>query len=297
MNSSTLSKEIWPNFLVVGAAKSGTTSLLRYLEGTQGVYMSERGSNYFSSTSFVHNLRLPVVREKEKYLELFSGVTDEKAIGEVCTSYLYSPEANIRIKQEIPNARIIMILRDPIQRAYSHYLMNVGVGTQTLPFYEALQKDYYSKDKPFGIAFLYVDQGLYARQLERYIGTFGRENVKVLIFEEFIKDTRSAVKDVLNFLDVNANPPENIQKEYNTFFIPKSKISKLIIGNKIIRRISQIVPETKLKSDIRKAVAGESIKKPPVSDKAKSFLEEIFRDDVKALETILGRTLPWSISK
>jgi hypothetical protein len=296
MTSEIVSKEIWPNFLIVGTAKAGTTSLSRYLEATPGVFMSQRGSNYFSSDSFVHNSRLPVVRDKKKYLELFGGVKDEIAIGEVCTSYLYAPGAHKRIKHDIPGARIIMILRDPIQRAYSHYLMNLAVGTQKLPFYEALKKDYYSRDKPFGIAFLYVEQGLYTNQIKCYFDAFGRENVKVLIFEEFIKDIQNKIKEVLRFIEVDANPPENINKAYNTFFIPKSTIARSIVRNNLISRLSQILPETPLKKSLRDRIRGESIEKPPMSEDAKVFLENIFREDVENLSSLLERTLPWDIA-
>ena len=298
MTDVILPNEKWPNFFIVGARKAGTTSLYEYLQAVPSIYMSKvKEPNYFSSHSHPFDSWTPVVRDKEKYLDLFKAVKDEKAIGEASTSYLYAPEAPERIKRAIPSAHIIIILRDPIQRAFSHYLMNFLSGQQKLSLYEALQKDYFREDKALGRSFLYVELGLYFNQVKRYFDSFGKKNVKILIFEEFTRQTKSCLEDVLSFLQVCSDPPQNIEKAYNTFFTSQNKISRLIFKSKTVYRISQIIPETPFKEAIRNKLRGKSVEKPKVSDEAWLFLENIYKEDVRNLERLLERPLPWDVGR
>ena len=112
-------KEIWPNFLIVGAQKSGTTSLFHYLRRHPKIFLSPiKEPAYFSKYrgSVPFKNKKPT---KEQYLELFQNVKDESAIGEVSTPYLFDQDSATNIYKTIPNAKIIIILRDPTERAYS----------------------------------------------------------------------------------------------------------------------------------------------------------------------------------
>src|ERR1700693_2394465 len=192
-------KEIWPNFFIVGAPKAGTTSLYEYLRRVPGVYMSPiKEPHYFNTIKIVTVSALPPIRDKAKYLSLFQGVKDEVAIGEATAAYLRDPETPKRIRDVVPDARIVMILRDPVERAFSHYLAYIREGSEPLSFQEALRKDL-KQDA-------YLAPGFYAQQVKRYLDAFGSERVKMLIFEEFIHDTNGAVSDVLKFLGVNSQP-------------------------------------------------------------------------------------------
>ena len=293
MKSEVSSEEKWPNFFIVGTAKAGTTSLHNHLAVVPAVFMSKvKEPNFFSSPCYPDNSRIRVIRDKRKYLELFKGVKHEKAIGESSTSYLYSPEAPRLIKQVIPEARIFIILRDPVQRAFSHYLMNLSNGYQKLPFYEALQKDYYCDNKSLGVTFLYVELGLYAEQVKRYFNIFGRKKVKVLFFEEFVKNTTAGVKETLKFLDIDCEPPKHIDYE-NKFFLPNNVILKMIFTRKTTYKLLGLVPNTPLTKPIRKRILANSVKKPDLPEDAKRFLENIYKDDIVKLESLLERPLPW----
>lgn len=293
-----ITRELWPNFFIVGAMKAGTTSLYYYLNGVQGIYLSpNKEPHYFAAEDMPLNSRI-VIRDKKKYLSLFASVKDEEAIGEASTNYLYSRNCPRRIHEVIPGARIIMILRDPIQRAFSHYLFNVrnkNLGIHKMSFLEAVKRDYGSKEKGIGISLLYVEKGLYCEQVARYFDLFGKKQVKILIFEEFIKNTYDKIKEVLEFLNVNANPPANINETYDKFFIPNNALSHSILANLKVQKLASILPESRLKKIVRTSLLGSSLPKPEISADARMFLADIFRDDVKNLESLLGRSLPWKL--
>jgi len=115
--------ERWPNFFLVGAPRCGTTSLYEYLRLTKGIYMSPtKEPNYFSAETIPDNFRFPPIRDKKKYLDLFAKANKEKAIGESTVTYLQDPRAPCLIHEVVPEAKIIIMLREPIQRTFSHYL-------------------------------------------------------------------------------------------------------------------------------------------------------------------------------
>ncbi len=169
----SIAKEIWPNFLIVGAMKSGTTFLYSVLSQVDGIYMpSNKEPHYFASADIPESASRIVIRNKSDYLSLFSKAIDAKVIGEASTNYLYSKSAPLRIHETIPHAKIIIMLRDPIERAFSQYLMNVmskDFNVHKLSFYEAITSDYSRVEKGIGISILYVEKGLYYEQVKRYM--------------------------------------------------------------------------------------------------------------------------------
>jgi len=281
-----MAKEIWPNFFIVGAPKAGTTSLYNYLTRVPGVYMSPmKEPRYFTTINPVEVTAMAPVRDKAKYLRLFKGVKDEVAIGEASVTYLRDPDTPERIRDAVPGARIIMILRDPVERAFSDYLMHVREGWQTLPFEEALRTD------------LYLDQGFYALQVKRYLDTFGPERVKILIFEEFIQATELAVGDVLRFLGVNNQPPASVKEAYNAFAIPRVRWAYRILGNRWARRPARALIPAPLRLLVKERILLRKVSKPAMPQEARKLLEDLYRDDVRKLEEILGRALPWPLAR
>jgi hypothetical protein len=198
-----------PNFLIVGAAKCGTTSLYEYLRQHPDVYMSPlKEPRYFPSFGVLQGD--PVVRDRAEYEQLFDGAKTERAIGEASPQYLHAPEAAERIAAELPDARIIVSLRNPADRAYSSYLSRVGRGVERRPVQDALQPGNY-----------YFDASLYGDALARYFAVFGRSRVKVLLFDDFARDTAAALRDLCAFLDIAANVAIDTDARHNVGFVPK----------------------------------------------------------------------------
>ena len=281
-----MAKEIWPNFFIVGAAKAGTTSLYKYLIGVPGVYMSPiKEPRYFSEINPPEIVAMPPVRDRAEYLRLFQGAKDEAAIGEASVIYLADPETPKRIRHAVPGARIIILLRDPVERAFSDYLMHVREGWQTFSFQEALQKGLYKGG--------YLELGFYAEQVKRYLDTFGPERVKIIIFEEFILDTKGTASDVLKFLGVNSQPPVSVKEAYNAFAMPRVRWAYRIFGSRWARRAARTVVPAPLRLLVKERVLLKKVSKPAMPQEARKFLEDCYRDDVRRLEDILGRKLPW----
>ena len=181
----------WPNLFLVGAAKAGTTSLYAELARHPEIYMSPmKEPHFFSRIEPAAQLGgfFPHVSDEDEYLALFEGAGDEPVVGEASTSYLWDPPRPPSGSREaVPEAKILIVLRDPVERAYSHYRNDVREGMERRSFLEALAAEQRDGPGGWGVSSLYMDCGRYAEQLTRYVDRFG-DRVKVLFFEDFVTD-------------------------------------------------------------------------------------------------------------
>ncbi len=136
----------------------------------------------------------PHVTDEDEYLALFEGATTEELLGEASTSYLWDRQAAERIKRVVPEARILIVLRDPVDRAYSQYWNDVREGIDRRSFLEALVEEQRSGPGAWGVSSLYIDCGRYADQVERYLDRFGAR-VQVLFFEDFVGHEAGTIAD------------------------------------------------------------------------------------------------------
>jgi len=184
--------EIWPNFFIVGAPKAGTTSLYNYLNDVSGVFMSPiKEPRYFNSDrkEFRQYSRRKKYNKSE-YLKLFKDVKNEKAIGEATPLYLRDPESAKRIHDQVPNAHIIILLRDPVKRAFSHYLMLSRMDIEKRTFGQMISETLAERENGIFIRRITLDNGLYTNQIKRYLEIFDEDKVMIIIFEEFIKQPK-----------------------------------------------------------------------------------------------------------
>jgi Sulfotransferase family len=292
-------EEVWPNFFIVGAQKAGTTSLYFYLKEIPGVYMSPLKEVFYFAPHAVQSSVADVIRDKKEYLRLFKNARGYTAVGEATPIYLWDPDAPKLIHQTVPHARIIMILRDPVERAYSNYLMKMKYSGMKSSFYDELIRDYKSQEKLFGRSQLYVEFGMYYEQVKRYFEIFGKEQVKVIIFEEFVQHPEESVNEVLTFLGVNYEMT-TIREQYNPFSVPRSPLAVWIFAffrwlharNIKFYKILTLLPDSLVESLPEKLLFKRE-QKPKIDSKAVKFLQEIYRDDVTRLQSLLGRSLPW----
>ena len=129
-------KENWPDFILIGAAKSGTTSLYQYFKQTSGIFMSEEKMPGFFNSVALHM----AIKNKEKYLKLFSKAKKSDLVGEATHRYISDPKSAELIKNTLPNVKIIVSLRDPVDRAYSQYFNRLRRGDHPIPFGEYFKK-------------------------------------------------------------------------------------------------------------------------------------------------------------
>ncbi len=285
--------EKWPNLFIVGAPKAGTSSLYAYLSNIPGIFMPKiKEPNYFSVNTIPNNSRVRPIRDKSKYIKLFKKVKNEKIIGDASPSYLSDPAAPKLIHEIVPDARIIISLRDPVERTLSYYLMHLRNGLLKGTFHEELQKSL-KLCRVYNIRSLRLETGLYAEDVQRYLDLFGKKQVKILIFEEFIKDTKKTLNDVLSFLDVDYEMNNFEGEAYNKFGVARGSISKFLLRNIRIRRVAEKIISPSGRRVFRENILLKKGEKPKMSQEDRNTLIKFYNEDVIKLQKNLGRKLPW----
>jgi len=283
----------WPNFFIVGADKAGTSSLYSYLKEIPSIFMSPiKEPNYFSVKTISQNGLLKTIRDKKKYLALFKNVKDEKILGEASSSYLADPEAANLIHQVSPRAKILISLRDPAERIFSHYLMSRRLKIIKSTLYSEIQVELNKEeDKKNYKLFLY--HGLYYENVKRYLDVFGTNNVNLIIFEEFIKNEKATIENILKFLNLK-NDLKNFEPQiYNKYGIVRSPLAQKILQSKKLRRISEKFISPPKRRMLKEKFILKEEEKPKMEENEKKLLINYYRDDVQKLKNLLGRKLPW----
>ena len=310
-------KTILPTFIVVGANKGGTTSIYHYLKQHKQVYLSPVKEPHFFSKDIDVNLfkrefaqnklqdidkyvngemkeefHAAFIRDIEQYKKLFSKVQDQKAVGELSTSYLFSEVAAKEIKALIPDCKIIICLRNPFERAYSHYRMNLWTGNSNeFDFYKALVEDYDHKPKVWGNAHLYTEIGLYYQQVKRYLDLFGKDNVKIIFTEDMKKNAAQVVKELYEFIGVDSSFVPDTSTRYNEVFTPKYKNITWFLNKSGIRPLMKRLSPQVLKNIFVKVFYKGKGEKGEIPANAKQFMLEKFSEDISKLSVLLNKDL------
>jgi hypothetical protein len=287
----------WPNLFLVGAAKAGTTSLYDALARHPAIYMSPvKEPHYFSriEPSPERSAFFPHVTEEPEYLALFEGATGEELVGEASTSYLWEPHTAERIKRSVPEARILIMLRDPVERAYSQYWNDVREGLERRSFLDALKEEQRSAPGAWGVTSLYIECGLYADQVSRYLERFG-DRVHVLFFEEFIEDEARAIAEVHAFLGLRPADGGPESRRMNPSSLPRNRLSRALLASGRVRTLARAAVPRRLRSRLRGALLKQAAP-PPMDPEARALLSEVFRPEVARLRALLRTTPPWAVS-
>jgi hypothetical protein len=284
----------YPDFFIVGAQRSGTTSLYEYLRQHPAVYMSAQKETHFFARDRVQVDKDLQISSESNYLKLFANAGRQQIVGEASPSYLWHPDAARRIQAKQPHAKIIAILRNPIARAYSHYQMDLADGMTPVPFYELIVREYREAgEKVYGTGHLYVDLGLYARQLERYWDVFGRESVLVLTLHELHAEPSKVLARLAAFLEISAAPFQAIDaaKIYNQTLLPRSALMRTVLPYRWLRQTyRRIVPHDWRKT--MRAQAFDVVDAPPPDAESAEFLYPIFAPEMQALQALCGIEFP-----
>jgi hypothetical protein len=284
----------WPNLFLVGAAKAGTTSLYQELARHPAIYMSPMKEPHFFSRIEPAPERaafFPHVTDEDEYLALFAGATTEEVLGEASTSYLWDRQAAERIKRVVPEARILIMLRDPVDRAYSQYWNDVREGIERRSFLDALVEEQRSGPGGWGVSSLLIDCGRYADQVVRYLDHFGAR-VHVLFFEEFVGHEASTIADVYSFLGVRSPTAGAAPRRMNPASLPRNSLSAALLASAKVRRVVRATVPRPLRSRLRVGLL-KQVTPPPMDPAARALLTEVYRSEVRRLAELLGKPLPW----
>lgn len=287
---------ILPNFLVVGAARSATTSLHHALRAHPQVYVPERKEpNFFAVAGLPENADpdgvATSVTRLEDYARLFEGVTDEVAIGEVSPAYLVNPRACELIHKHIPEAKLIAVLRNPVERAYSDYLMRVREGLEPhRDFGQALAEaeERYRSGHPGGF---YVRTGFYGRQLKPYFKTFGADRIQIHLFEELVGSPNEALASIFRFLGVDPDFRPGPLLRTNVSGVPRDAAATALFWLRMrLGRVASAVLPVETKRRI-KALMEKRLDRPSLLPEHRRQLVDVYRDDIRELEKLVGRSL------
>lgn len=298
-----------PNFFIIGAPKAGTTALHATLSQHPDIYLSAVKEPCFFACegqpplapgpagSYLHH---EAVWQPRKYLQLFAGVASERAIGEASPMYLRSPQAAARIRRDIPHAKIIAILRQPAERAHSHFWHMVQKGLETVSTFEmALEQESQRRDAGWFSAFYYRANGFYYQQLAAYYDLFPRAQIKVFGYEDWKNHPANFLRDVLRFLEVDDTlvPPV---REANLTRLPRSRRFHALAQAATQRgpmpdklsAPSFLPPQRALASTLDWLNRNVNlVPPPPLHTETRQFLTQGYRADILKLEELLGRDL------
>jgi len=286
--------EKWPNLFIVGAPKAGTTSLHEYLKKIPGIYMSTvKEPYYFCKTMIPEDHYITPIRDKKQYLGLFDSAKEEKIIGESSIWYLSDPDSAILIHQKTPNAKIIILLRDPVERAFSHYLMHKGRKKyELLSFHEQMQKEI-RDGLDYRIPNIRLVAGFYYNDIKRFLEIFGRNQVKIIIFEEFIINTKEILGEILEFLGVAFSLDKFEIEVYNPAVVSKFPLVNEVLNISLVEKIRQkLIPEPTQRY-LKKKLFKELKNKNSMTIEDRNFLKNYYFEDVKKLSQFFGKKLPW----
>lgn len=284
----------WPNFFIAGASKCGTSSLHAYLQTIPGIYMSRiKEPNFFSRIAIADdNPMVKPVRDEKQYLRLFEEAGDAKVIGEASPSYLEDPEAPYLIERAAPGAKVLVSLRDPVERLYSHYLMMLNSRPGLGSFQEEIERGLALQHNR-SLAVLAPDLGLYFEQVQRFRSVFGADRFKVILFEEFTADVPATLREVLDFLGVDHPVADFKATVYREYGVARGPIVRYLWGNRAISQAAEVLIPTGLRRFIRETFLVKKVPKPKMDQATREYLQRYYGDDVKRLQALLGRPLPW----
>ena len=281
------SRDNQPNFMVVGAAKSGTTSLCNYLAQHPQVFVTNPKEPHF----FVKEKPIgKTVRTWEEYLELYDGAEKFQARGEGSVGYLYCwEEASARIKEFLPSCKIIIILRNPIERAYSMYWHNVRDGRENLSFEEALQAEEMRVRHCWEMSYHYTRLGFTAKAVEHYFGVFGRDNVHVVVYESFLKNMKQEMMQTFKFLGVD----EYLECDYkhlNKSGMPRNIwLHGFLNGAHTINKFVRGLTPMWFRIYVKQTIQPLNMKKAPeMNVETRDCLASLYEKDVHLLSCLLG---------
>jgi len=277
-----------PNFFIVGMPRSGTTSMYTYLKQHPDIYLAVyKEPNFFSKdlTQSHYNVQDPVM-----YDSLFTLAGDKKRIGEGSVWYLTSQIAAVEIKKFNPSAKIIIMLRNPIGMIYSLHGLYVRTKNEdTADFQQALEKQ---TERMRGLSIpptCYFPEGLfytevakYHDKIKRYIDIFTRDNIHVILFDDFTRNTAQCYRETLDFLEVEAN----FQAEFDL-----EKAAK-IIQPMVLKQIRHSHPGIKKKLSTKLGLeAHKSTPREPLPPELRSHLQSLFKPDIEKTSQLIGKDL------
>jgi len=269
-----------PNFVVIGVAKGGTTSLHHYLRQHPEIWVyPEKWTNFFWSEGTAEGRKS--VATFEEYERLFADGAHAKAIGEISNQYMNSATAAARIRHDLPHVRLIVSLRNPVERAWSDYLNRIRIlRGAPATFEEAI-----APGQPC------LEWGFYYPRLKRFLDLFPREQLHVMLYEDFAADPRRTLRELFTFLDVDPDVAIDVSTKYNPGGVPRSMALHRVLLPSIIAAQKLIPRRWRGTGVLGKLLAKTYRAAPKLPDELRAQLRERYREDILKTAELIGRDL------
>jgi len=285
-----------PNFYVVGAQKSATTSIHHYLMQHPEIYLPEqKETKFFVDDNKYHN---GLKFYEETY---FSDRKNQKIIGEIDPDYMYFEDALDRMVNdlEIKELKFVFILRNPVDRAFSHYLMTYRRGLEKMSFSEAIKAEAgrIRKNYDFKMHYSYVTRGYYHDQIKRFLSYIDSQQIYIMLTEELKADPGKALNGLYGFLGItNDFLPDNINEKFHKSMIPKNmwlldRIRKETFEKKILR---MILPSKIIREKIRARLISKNLTSKhdmKLSQEMKTMLSNLYKEKNILLSNLIDKDL------
>jgi hypothetical protein len=301
--SKIMSKNL-PNFLLVGAAKCGTSSLHKYLEQHPDIFMSRLKEPRFISSQVTpfplngpgdHKVEAWYVKKYDDYVKLFEGADGYSAIGESSADTLYFYKDTIPvIKQYLGDPKIIILLRHPVRRAFSAYQHLVRDSREDLSFEDGLKEEPNRIKNNWELIYHYTAVSLYYDSVKAFMDNFS--SVKVVLTEDQEKRPQQLIRDIFRFLDVDPNCDVDTEMRFNVSGKPKSQwLHQFFVPGNMARRLAQPLLRTIFSPEARLRIAmkiqEKNLTRMTINPETKAKLRKYFECDIRKLEGLLNRDL------
>jgi len=303
---------LFPNLLIVGAAKGGTTALHYALDQHPDVYMSKKKEpGYFvwpeENLQFINNGELItqprfLVNHLDDYLKLFEDGKNKKIRGESSTTYLFFYQKAVynikKIHPDPANVNVVIMLRNPVDRAFSQYMHKLRDGAESLSFEEALEKEQWREENNWHFDYQYTKRGFYYEQVKTFLENFPL--TKIFLFEDLKNETEKVLNDLQQFLGLELKVLD-AGDELNVSGKPKVESVNRFLKKKnpIKEFVGKLLPKDlrrRLRLKVQSTVYKYNLEKETMNPETREKLQGVFHDDVMKLQELIGRDLTAWIS-
>ena len=283
-----------PDFIIIGAPKAGTTWLYRNLASHPDVFLTpNKEPRYYSVEEETEiSFRGPgdglwmshFVRSEAEYEALFAAARAGQLRGEASSDYLYRSAVSAkRIRREAPDARIVVLLRDPVHRAYSNWLHHMRDARETLPFAAAMEAEPMRIEFGWAWWWHYAGRGFYARQLEPFLNRFPVEQILLLTYDELRRDPVALLGRVCSFLELPQVAGEQVAERRNESFVPRSPVHRAARGVLKPNAAARAVLPQQLRTALRHRVNRATLHRPRIAREDYRRFRRVFAADARRL--------------
>ena len=289
----------WPNLFVIGAAKCGTTSLHSTLGRHSQVHMSAVKEPHYFAANLHATIRRPSAYD---YLSEFRANGGAKFLGEASPSYLWDQEAPTRIYESLPDpaeARFLVLLRDPVERAHSHYLMDVREGQQQASFAEAVALDDLMAPRLWGgPCHLYRDLGQYGSQLNHWLKTWPIDQFLLVETDHIANDAPAALRRIAAFLGLSMEEAwmQPVERK-NSYQRPRRLVPSRLLGSDRLRSLSRRAVPRGVRHKVRDRILMVADERPAITPALRVELQSFYRSEIEQLRRTSGLELPTLTSR